>query len=166
MLSYHIYVDDKLGWLKHNYFFFLSKKRVLYLESDSELNVDIVVTNNGEEAHQARLTVWYPPDVVYVGFQPVAVSVPIISYDTLFMKHMKLFPSKCILGAAMVIRTVSGTKEVSIVYLHHLWFWWFTSREATVIWVLLSKRCGVKIRVFDIIVPITMITVLSKLKFC
>ena len=85
------------------FYFFKSKKRVLYLESDSEVNVDVVVKNNGEEAHQARLTVWYPPDVVYVGFQPVVVSVFIISYINTHHETHETFLPQVYFGAAMVI---------------------------------------------------------------
>ncbi|XP_072028875.1 integrin alpha-9-like [Amphiura filiformis] len=45
------------------------KSKVLYLEADSKINIDVEVVNKGEEAHQAQLIIIYPSDVVYVGFQ-------------------------------------------------------------------------------------------------
>ncbi|XP_072028878.1 integrin alpha-9-like isoform X2 [Amphiura filiformis] len=47
----------------------IRKGEVLYLQADSNINIDVEVSNNGEEAHQAQLIIRHPSDVVYVGFK-------------------------------------------------------------------------------------------------
>ncbi|XP_072028876.1 integrin alpha-9-like [Amphiura filiformis] len=45
------------------------KGEVLYLQADSNINIDVEVSNNGEEAHQAQLIIHHPTEVVYVGLK-------------------------------------------------------------------------------------------------
>ena len=96
----------------------------MYLGDQSNIKMDILVTNYGEEAHQAKLIVSYPPDVVYIGFEPVLVRMhrkgfePRISVSILNLLVRTLAEKvlKCCLEKTLAIESSKEFERTGCIY--------------------------------------------------